>query len=173
MRGLALALSVLLGLGACAPVWRDTGVPMRAVADLDVAAYAGRWYEIARFPVRFQEGCTATVAEYGLRDDARLSVRNACRIGAPDGPERSISGSAWVVEGGRLSVQLGWIPFPAPYWVLWVDEEYETAVVGVPSGIAGWILARSPEISEERLAEARSVLEAAGYDVSRLEMTVH
>ncbi|MGY6412357.1 MAG: lipocalin family protein [Alkalilacustris sp.] len=170
---LALALALVLGLGACAQGFRDREVPMRAVAALDVVAYAGRWYEVARFPVRFQEGCTATVAEYGLREDGRLSVRNSCRIGAPDGPERSISGQAWVVEGGRLSVQLGWIPFPAPYWVLWVDEDYEVAVVGVPSGVAGWILARSPEISEARLAEARAVLQAAGYDLSRLELTVH
>ena len=167
------ALAGLLLLAACAPAWRDTSVPMRAVAELDAERYAGRWYEIARFPVRFQEGCTATTADYGLRDDGRLSVTNRCRMDAPDGPERSISGSARVVEGGRLSVRLGWIPFSAPYWVLWVDDDYRTAVVGVPSGRAGWVLARSPEISEDRLEEARAVLEAAGYDLSRLEVTVH
>ena len=173
MRAGRWALVGLLLLGACAPAWRDTSVPMRAVAELDAERYAGRWYEIARFPVRFQEGCTATTAEYALRPDGRLSVTNRCRMDSPDGPERSISGVAWVEEGGQLSVQLGWIPFPAPYWVLWVDEEYEVAVVGVPSGIAGWILARSPEMPQDRLDEARAVLEAAGYDLSQLEMTEH
>ena len=170
---LALAVMALATLGACAPGWRDTDVPMRAVTELDPARYAGRWYEIARFPVRFQEGCTATTATYGLRADGTLAVTNRCRMGTPDGPQRQISGSARVVDGGRLSVRLGWVPVWAPYWVLWVDRDYATAVVGVPSGRAGWILARSPEIPPDRLRAARAALQSAGYDLSRLEMTRH
>lgn len=54
------------------------------------------------------------------------------------------------------------------YWVLWTDADYETAVVGVPSGGAGWILARTPDLSASRRAEAEAVLRANGYDVERL-----
>ena len=62
IRGLAavLLLAVLAGCGN----YRDTSVPMQPVTRLDLNRYAGTWYEIARYPVWFQSGCTATTATY-------------------------------------------------------------------------------------------------------------
>ena len=171
MRVLAvLALALLAG---CGTVWRDTGAPMTPVADLDLERYAGRWYEVARFPVPFQRGCTATTAEYGPPVGDEVSVRNTCRQRSPDGPVRQIAGRATVVGPGQLQVRLGRIPFPGAYWVLWVTPDYDTAVVGVPSGRAGWILHRSPDIPSDRLNQARAVLAGAGYDLSHLITTEH
>lgn len=167
---LLLAVALLAG---CGPAYRDPTTRMEPVAQLDLARYAGRWYEIAHFPVPFQEGCTATTAEYTLLGEGRVRVVNRCRRGAPDGPPAQIAGEARVVGPGRLAVRLGRIPFAAPYWVLWVAPDYGTAVVGVPSGRAGWILHRAPEIPPERLAEARAVLVANGYDPARLSKTQH
>jgi apolipoprotein D and lipocalin family protein len=166
-------LCVLTAAAGCAPVWRDTALPMTPVATLDLQRYAGRWYEVARFPVIFQQGCTATTAEYALRPDGRLSVVNSCRRDSPDGPPQRIAGSAEVVGPGQLSVRLGRVPFAGPYWVLWVAPDYGTAVVGVPSGRAGWVLHRSPAIPPARLAEALAVLRANGYDTDRLVLTEH
>lgn len=168
-----LALLLALGLAGCAPVHRDTATRMQPVADLDLGRYAGRWYEVARFPVIFQQGCTATTADYALRPDGTLSVVNRCRQGAPDGPLRSISGDARVEGPGRLSVRLGLLPVRAPYWVLWVDADYGMAVVGTPSGRAGWVLARRPDPAPDRLERARAVLVANGYDIARLQVTPH
>jgi apolipoprotein D and lipocalin family protein len=159
-------------LAACAPSWRDTDVPMRAVA-IDLERYAWRWYEVARFPVAFQQGCTATTATYSLEPDGRIGVVNSCRRGSPDGPESRIAGHATVAGPGRLRVRLGLIPFSGDYRVLWVAPDYDTAVVGVPSGRAGWILHRSPRIPPGRLAEAEAVLTANGYAVTRLIRTPH
>ncbi|MCC5984717.1 MAG: lipocalin family protein [Rhodobacteraceae bacterium] len=171
MRALAvLALALLVG---CGTVWRDTGAPMTPVAELDLDRYAGRWHEVARFPVPFQRGCTATTADYAVQADGTISVVNTCRRDRPDGPVSRIAGSAEVVAPGRLRVRLGRIPFAGAYWVLWVAPDYGTAVVGVPSGRAGWILHRTPDIPPERLAQARAVLSAAGYDLSHLLMTEH
>lgn len=164
---------VVLSVGACSPVYRDPTMRMQPVAALDLERYAGRWYEIAHFPVPFQEGCTATTADYALRADGRIRVVNSCRRGSPDGPLSRISGTAEVVGPGRLSVRLGRIPFSAPYWVLWVAPDYGTAVVGVPSGRAGWVLHRSPAIPPARLAAAQAALAANGYDPSRLVPTLH
>ncbi len=166
-----LAAVALLALAACA-TYRDTGVAMRAV-PVDLARYAGTWFEIERFPVRFQQGCEATTATYTLIDARTVGVLNRCRDGAPDGPVRTIAGTATVAGEGRLSVRLGGVPFAAPYWVLWVAPDYSAAVVGVPQGTAGWILARSPAMPAARLAEARAVLAANGYDVSRLIAVRH
>jgi apolipoprotein D and lipocalin family protein len=172
--GGTLALALLLALAGCARVpplasaYRDTAVPITSIAALDPARYAGRWYEIARFPVVYELGCTATTADYTLLTDGSLGVVNTCREGAPDGPERRIEGRAVPSGPGRFDVSFSGLPFTGPYWVLWVDEGYRTAVVGVPSGRAGWILNREPSIPPDRLRAAREILEWNGYDLSRL-----
>jgi apolipoprotein D and lipocalin family protein len=77
-----------------------------------------------------------------------------------------------VAGPGRLSVRLDGVPVAAPYWVLWVDEGYRTAVVGQPNGRAGWVLNREPEIPQDRWVAAREVLDFNGYDLSRLVRSV-
>lgn len=171
LRG-ALLLGLCVGLSACGTVYRDTDVPIVA-QSVDPARYSGRWYEIARFPVSFQSGCTATTAEYSVTGPATLSVLNTCRAGAPDGEVKQVVGSAEIESPGKFRVQFRSVPIlRAPYWVLWTDDSYDTAAVGVPSGKAGWILARTPQISEERWSEAVSVLAENGYDTTQLIRTV-
>ncbi len=171
-----LAPLLLLLLPACStespllpvPSYRDRAAPIASVASFATERFLGRWYEIGSYPVPFQRGCTGTQADYGAGPDSTVTVHNTCRR---NGRVVGISGRATVTGPGRLEVRLDGTPFVAPYWVLWVDEGYETAVVGVPSGRAGWILAREPKISAARLAAARRALRANGYDPARLRMT--
>lgn len=164
---LALCLALLT---ACAGggVYRDTSVPMTSIAAFDPARYAGLWYEIARFPAPFQEGCAGTTADYRPAGPGLLTVTNAC---LRNGGQSVIGGTARLSGPGRLSVRLDGVPVAADYWVLWVDDGYRTAVVGVPSGRAGWILNRDPQIPPDRLKAARDVLRFNGYDPDLLVMT--
>ena len=173
MHRLAVLLSLAL-LTACGTVYRDTDQPIASVSQLDTAQYLGLWYEIARFPVFFEDGCTGVTAEYGAIDASTVSVKNTCREGTPDGPVNQIEGEATIVAPGQLKVRFSNVPFVAgDYWVLWVDDSYETAVVGVPSGKAGWILARTPQITAEKRAQAEGVFTANGYDVDQLYTVPH
>ncbi len=170
---LVAAAALLAGCAAVAPTYRDSSVPITSIAAFQPARYAGRWYEVARFPVLFEAGCAATTADYTLLTDGSLKVVNTCRAGAPDGPERRIEGRAVPSGPGRFDVRFDGLPFVGPYWVLWVDEGYRTAVVGVPSGRAGWILNRDPQIPQDRLRAALSILDWNGYDIDRLEYVRH
>ena len=167
----ARALLLAAGLAGCAavvPAFRDTSVQMTTVTGLDPARYAGRWYEVARFPVVFQGQCAgAATVEYGLRPGGALSVANTCPTA--DGGVSRIEGVARPAGVGRFEVRFDGLPFAGPYWVLWIDEGYRTAVVGVPSGRAGWILNRDPAIPPDRLRAAREVLAWNGYDLTRLK----
>jgi apolipoprotein D and lipocalin family protein len=149
------------------PNYRDDSVAIASKADLDPVRFAGRWHEIARFPLPFQRGCAGSVAEYGPPKDGRLSVRNLC-LDAAGRVTRAIEGSATVVGPGRLEVRLDGVPVFAPYWVLWVDEAYRTAVVATPDGSSAWILNRSESISADRYLAALEVLSFNGFDTSRL-----
>ncbi|KQI67275.1 lipocalin [Loktanella sp. 3ANDIMAR09] len=173
-------LSILLLLAACAKplpdeqvgglfeVYRDRDQPIASAALFQPDRYVGRWYEVARYPVPFEAGCTGVTADYAALPDGSLSVLNTCRNA--DGTVRStIQGRADIVGPGRLKVSFDNVPFVrADYWVLWVDEGYRTAVVGAPDGRSGWILNRTPDIPADRLTAAKEVLDFNGYDLNRL-----
>ncbi|PWJ15028.1 lipocalin family protein [Jannaschia seohaensis] len=170
------ALLLPLALAACIPTeivapllpsYRDPSVPIASKADFDPARFAGRWYEIARFPVRFQEDCAGAIAEYGPPEDGALSVRNLC-LDAQGRATQAIEGSARPVGPGRLRVTLEGVPFTAPYWVLWTDYGYRTAVVATPDGSAGWILNREASLPSDRRDAALQVMEFNGFDTREL-----
>jgi apolipoprotein D and lipocalin family protein len=172
MRHLAL-LSVLV-LAACLSPPRDAPATVAAV-DLD--RYAGTWFEIARFPTRFQDGggiaCTDVTAVYTPRPDGRLGVRNRCRNAAADGAERVAGGSAYVVEGSdgaRLRVSFFW-PFYGDYWVIGLDPGYRWAVVGDPSREYLWVLSRSPVMHAGDYARAVGIARAQGFAIEKLQPT--
>ncbi|MEM8658539.1 MAG: lipocalin family protein [Pseudomonadota bacterium] len=166
--------ATLLGLSACTGYgdYRDTSIPMESVAQLDTDQYLGLWYEIARFPNFFEEGCVGVTAEYALREDGRINVLNSCREGALDGPLEQAEGVARVVAPGELKVKfVEWLPFEGDYWVIGLTEDYTMSVVGEPDGDYGWILAREPVLEEGERAEALAVLQRFGYDTAQLIWT--
>src|SRR3954447_14638574 len=54
--------------------------PLDVVPQVDLNRYAGKWYEIARLPNRFQRDCAAgTTATYTLRPDGKIEFLNEWR----------------------------------------------------------------------------------------------
>src|SRR5579871_6571714 len=71
--------------------------PLTTVKQVDLRRYAGKWYEIARYPNRFQRKCQSdTTAVYTLRDDGKVQVLNSCR--QKDGTITTARGTAKVVD---------------------------------------------------------------------------
>ncbi|MBB5514121.1 apolipoprotein D and lipocalin family protein [Rubricella aquisinus] len=161
----------LLLMAACGDVQRDRSVPMTTVEEVDLNRYAGRWYEIARYPNFFERGCVAATADYTLREDGKVDVTNACRKETLDGPISSADGIARVAGPGQLEVTFTpWLPGVwGDYWVLGLTPDYTVAVIGAPAGTTGWILARTPQITAEQRAAAEAVFIANGYRLDALE----
>ena len=169
-----------LALAACVagPSGRAADAPpLEAVASVDVERYMGLWYEIARYPTSFQKDCEGTTAEYSLREDGRVDVVNTCRFGTKDGEPRSAEAVARVMagsNGARIAVNFAPIPLPAGrgnYWIIHLDEGYQHAVIGEPSGRFLWFLSRTPTVTPEVRAELDAAASAAGYDLSMLKET--
>ena len=169
-RSLFLASILLPALLAC----RSAAPPLEVVEEIDLARYAGRWYEIASFPQRFQEGCVGTTATYTLRNDGRIDVENACFDESFEGEIRRVEGVAWVADPdgsqARLEVQFFW-PFSGDYWVIELDPDYRHAVVGHPSRDYLWILARAPTLDPETYRSLLRRIAAHGFDLERLQET--
>lgn len=152
---------------------------VRTVARVDLDRYAGEWFEIARFPNRFQEKCAGDVqARYARRPDGRIDVINRCRLA--DGAIDEARGIARVVDHGssaKLKVRfapavLSFLPMVwGDYWVIGLAGDYSWAVVGSPDREYLWILARRPELGKGALADALAAARTSGFDVNRLRMT--
>ena len=147
--------------------------PMATVPAVDLNRYAGKWYEIAAFPQRFQKGCHCTTAEYTVNPAGYVEVFNACRKSNPSGAEKSIRGKATPVAGSqnsKLKVQFFW-PFTGDYWILALADDYSYALVGTPDRKSLWILSRRPVLPAESYQRLVQKAAAKGFNVNQLRQT--
>jgi apolipoprotein D and lipocalin family protein len=166
----------LLLLAGCAgpPVNRaEDAPPLEAVDQVDLDRYLGRWYEIARFPNRFEKNCEGVTADYARREDGLIAVTNTCRKGSPDGEEKVANGRARIVDeetNAKLEVSF-FGPFWGDYWIIGLADDYSLSLVGEPEGRYLWILSRTPMISDEARDKALNDLKAMGYNTDALYWT--
>ena len=120
---------------------------MEVVKGVDLNRYMGRWYEIASFPSRFQpKNGVNTRATYTLREDGTVNVLNETWT---DGKRGYIEGSAYKADPNsdeaKLKVKfyvppfLPIIPVVGDYWVLYLDDDYQYALIGQPTRKSLWV----------------------------------
>lgn len=120
---------------------------MQVVKGLDLERYMGRWYEIASFPSRFQpKNGVDTRATYTLNPDGTVHVLNETWS---NGKRGFIEGSANKADPksdeAKLKVKfyvppfLPIIPVTGDYWVLYIDPDYQHALIGQPSRSYLWV----------------------------------
>ncbi len=145
------------------------------VPFVDLSRYVGIWYEISKYPNRFQEGCVGTSATYTLREDGNVSVLNQCYEGSFKGKLKSAKGIAKVVDkktNAKLKVSF-FRPFYGEYWIIDLDKDYEYAVVSNSERKYLWVLSREKTINEETYLNILKRLEAKGFDINKLQKTLH
>lgn len=154
--------------------------PLRVVPSVDLARYAGLWYEMARLPNRFEEKCAGDVtAEYSVTGASRLRVVNRCR--KKNGEMTEAAGEARPADkkgaNSRLKVRfapgfLSFLPFVwGDYQIMELAPDYGHALVGDPSRKYLWILSRAPRMDEETYRKLTEAARSQGFDVSRLIRT--
>ncbi len=59
-------------------------------------------------------------------------------------------------------------PFKSAYLIVYLDEAYETTIIGVPDREYAWIMARTKTLPEKRYQELVALLAQSGHDVAKL-----
>ena len=135
------------------------------VLNLDLNRYLGDWYEIARFDHRFERGIEQAKANYTLRDDGKIDVRNT---GIKNGKSKKAKGKAKLTDTPALLRVSFFGPFYADYRVMLLDADYQYALIGSGSNKYLWILSRTPHLSEEVKTQILSEAQRRGYDTNNL-----
>lgn len=149
-------------LGACA-----SHPPLDLVEKVDLERYIGRWYEIARLPHRFQEGCLQSQADYHRNEDGTIRVLNSCMT--KDG-EKSAKGLAKVVKNtGNAQLKVSFFrPFWGDYQIIALDKDYQSAMVGAPDRKYLWILSRIPDLDNATLNRYLEKARNQGFNIGEL-----
>ena len=174
-----IVVAVVIFLAAAA-ARADALAPIQPVAKVDLNRYAGKWFEIALLPNRFQAMCVAdTTADYAPLSDGNIQVTNRCRnaegkIEEAVGVARNDRGDT---GNAKLKVRfapwwLGFLPQVwGDYWVIELDASYRYSVVSEPSRKFLWILSRTPTMNDTVYQDIVMRLQTKGFDTARLSRT--
>ena len=158
---------------SCASVPKNSSPELQVVSYVDKERYLGKWYEIARYPHLFEEGCFNSTAFYEKLNDDQIKVTNRCRMNGSQGELNEAIGIAKIVDeksNSKLKVQFIW-PFWGDYWIIDLDKEYQYAIVSEPNRQYLWILSRFPTIDSQLLKTLKEKIRNQGFNLSYLKNT--
>jgi len=144
------------------------------VDNFELNRYLGKWYEIARLDHSFERGLEAVSAEYSLRDDGGIRVINSGR-NTDTQANQEAEGRAYFVEQpnlGYLKVSF-FGPFFGSYVIFELDENYQYAFIAGNTTNYLWLLARTPEVSQELVNQFISRATQLGFDTTQLIFVDH
>jgi apolipoprotein D and lipocalin family protein len=150
---------------------------LQTVPNVDLSRYVGKWYEIAKYPNRFQKQCVAnTTATYAMKAGGRLEVINECV--KKDGTGERAVGEAKIADkktNAKLKVRfapgaLSFLPFVwGNYWIIDLDKDYGYVAIGEPKREYFWILARKPVLDDAVYQDIVRRAEAMGFSPAKIE----
>ena len=161
-----LALIMVLFCGGCG----ISPPPLKTVEKVDLPRFMGDWYVIANIPTFIEKGAHNAVESYRLDEDGTIATTFTFRQGGFDGPTKTYNPRGFVRDRASNAVwgmQFIW-PFKAEYLIIYLNKDYTQTVIGRTKRDYLWIMARTPEISEEDYSRLLADLAAQGYDVSKI-----
>ena len=170
---IAVGGAVLLGLGMATMAYAQSK-SLQTVEKVELDKYLGVWYEVARKPLYFQNKCDRDVtATYTLNENGNIAVDNRCYT--KDGKITQSIGEAFVqnapfntkLKVSFLPAAIRWLPVGrGDYWVLKIDDDYQTVLVGEPRRKYMWVLSRNPQPDQAVVKEYLDYAQSVGYDLS-------
>lgn len=77
-----------------------------------------------------------------------------------------------ILKVSFLPKAIRWIPVGrGDYWILKIDENYQTALVGSPNLKYLWLLSRTPTPNQSEVDDYLNYAKSLGYDLSDLIKT--
>jgi apolipoprotein D and lipocalin family protein len=161
-----IVLLLLVGMAGCAAATPDQPVAQ----NIDLQRYAGHWYVIANIPYFAERGFVGSTFDISFPDGKVRDVYTGYKNVLSVAPDRFVmNGYVMPNSGGAYWRESPFWPLYLSYLIVYVDPTYQTALVGYPGKAYGWVLSRSPTMSDADYQAALQRFAAAGYDVSKFK----
>jgi apolipoprotein D and lipocalin family protein len=160
-----LAGSIMLA--ACS----TTQPPLETVDSVDLQRFMGDWYVIANIPTFVEKGAHNAVESYRLDDDGTVATTFTFRKGGFDGPRKKYTPRGFVRDvpsNAEWDMQFIW-PFKGDYLITYLTDDYSQTVISRTKRDYVWIMARTPQISDDDFQRMVDHVEQSGYDINLLQ----
>lgn len=150
---------------------------IRPVDYVDLNRYQGKWFEIYRYPNKFEKGCGSVTADYKIKANGSVNVLNTCVLSS--GKVKKSKGTAFVVNTeSNATLKVSFVPFlqrwglfAGDYNILYLEKNYEFVMVGSKDRNYLWFLSRSPDLAPEQYELLRDQAIKQGYDPDKMIKT--
>ncbi|WP_428489145.1 lipocalin family protein [Rhodopila sp.] len=167
-RKLAVLAIAVLGVSALAACGSNSP-PLTLAPKVDLDRYAGRWYVIANIPYFAEKGNVGSYFDISFQAGDKLTDVYTAHPKSFDAATKSYTLKGYVVPGtgnARWRESPFW-PLYLSYLILYVDPDYQTALVGYPGRGYGWVFARKPVIDDATYQSLLGRMRDKGYDISQ------
>ncbi|MGA0334294.1 MAG: lipocalin family protein [Kiritimatiellia bacterium] len=165
-----LLLSILF-TSAC-----STMKPIRTESSVDLDAFMGDWYVVANIPTFLEKEAWNAVESYERGKGNRIETTFTFNKGGPDGELKTYTPVGFVREEDPSNAVWGmrfvW-PVKAEYIIMYVDEDYQETMIGRSKRDYLWIMARQPDLPEERIQALIDLAVEEGYDRTKIQRVPH
>lgn len=149
--------------------------PLSVENSVNLDRFMGAWYVLAHIPPPFTGDAYNAVETYKRSGDSQIDTHYRYNKGGLDGPEKVMRPRGFVVAGSGGAIwkmQFLW-PFKSDYRISYLDADYTQTIVARQQRDYVWIMARSPKVDGDTMANLQTRTEQMGYDLKKLELIPH
>ncbi len=140
------------------------------VPSVDLPRFMGSWYVLTHVPASSEKDAFNAIERYTLGEEGRIETTYAFRQGAFDADFKVMDPVGFVEDtttNATWSMRFVW-PIKAEYLIVHLEPDYSATIVARTKRDYAWIMARDPQVPEERLAALEARLVAMGYEAADL-----
>lgn len=140
------------------------------VKGFQLKKYLGKWYEIARLDHSFERGMDQVTAEYSMRDDGGVRVKNRGFAVVKNEWKEAEGKAFFVKENTKGYFKVSFFgPFYGSYVIFDLDKDnYQYAFVSGSNTSYLWLLSRTPTVDKELMSRFIEKAKNLGFDTSQL-----
>ena len=131
----------------------------------------GDWYVIANIPTFIETDAYNAIETYQMNDDGSIATTFTFRQGSPDGDRKQYKPTGFIVDqqsNALWDMQFIW-PFKAEYRVIYLDDDYQTTIIGRSKRDYVWLMSRQPGMNENSYKSLLTFMESQGYDLDKVQ----
>lgn len=145
--------------------------PLQAMNQkVDLKRFMGDWYVIAHIPTFIEKKAYNAVERYEVAADGTIKTTFFFNQGSKEGPLKTYNPRGFIYNtetNAEWRMQFVW-PIKAAFLITYLDEDYQTTVIGVPDRKYAWIMARTKTLPPGTMKKLEKFLGESGHDLSKL-----